>query len=85
LADDEGKVIGGHLIDGVVFTTCEVVLGAAEGVEFFREMDGRTGYRELVPMQISQSVDLRLMKLCQRFATVLFIAGVGFVVGRMKR
>ena len=25
LSDADGNVIGGHLIDGVVFTTCEVV------------------------------------------------------------
>ena len=52
LADAEGNAVGGHLIDGVVFTTCELVLGTASGVEFTREMDRATGYNELVVRQI---------------------------------
>ena len=52
LSDSEGRTIGGHLIDGDVFTTVEVVLGTADGVSFVREHDRATGYRELVPLQL---------------------------------
>lgn len=52
LADAKGNAIGGHLIDGVIFTTCELVLGTAQGVEFVRTMDDDTGYRELEVRQI---------------------------------
>ena len=58
LADAEGKTVGGHLVDGVIFTTCELVLGTAEGVEFVRKMDYETGYNELEVHQLcSRSVD----------------------------
>lgn len=58
LADARGDTVGGHLIDGVVFTTCELVLGTAMGVEFSREMDRETGYNELEVRQlISRSLD----------------------------
>lgn len=63
LADAEGIVIGGHLIDSTVFRTCEVVLGTADEVEFVtemdefvREMNDETGYRELVPLQLQHNV-----------------------------
>uniref|UniRef100_A0A7S2A1K6 PPC domain-containing protein n=1 Tax=Trieres chinensis TaxID=1514140 RepID=A0A7S2A1K6_TRICV len=52
LSDSTGRTIGGHLIDGAVFTTVEVVVGAIAGVEFRRAMDKETGYRELMPMQL---------------------------------
>lgn len=52
LADAEGNVVGGHLIDGVIFTTCELVLGTADRVEFVREMDDETGYGELGVRQL---------------------------------
>eukprot|EP00571_Detonula_confervacea_P005961 CAMPEP_0172332150 /NCGR_PEP_ID=MMETSP1058-20130122/62290_1 /TAXON_ID=83371 /ORGANISM="Detonula confervacea, Strain CCMP 353" /LENGTH=195 /DNA_ID=CAMNT_0013049427 /DNA_START=37 /DNA_END=624 /DNA_ORIENTATION=- len=52
LADAEGNVVGGHLIDGVIFTTCELVLGTAHGVEFSREIDNDTGYKELEAHQL---------------------------------
>jgi predicted DNA-binding protein with PD1-like motif len=48
LSDAEGSVIGGHLIAGKIFTTLELVLGTIETVDFSRQMDARTGYRELV-------------------------------------
>lgn len=57
LADAEGKTVGGHLIDGVIFTTCELVLGTAGGVEFVRKMDYETGYNELEVRQLLRSVD----------------------------
>lgn len=52
ISDDEGNTFGGHLMAGTVFTTCEVVLGSIHGVNFQRQMDERTGYKELLPQQI---------------------------------
>lgn len=58
LADAKGYTVGGHLVDGVIFTTCELVLGTAIGVEFVREMDPETGYKELEVRQLfSRSLD----------------------------
>jgi predicted DNA-binding protein with PD1-like motif len=49
IADFEGNVVGGHLMDGcVVFTTAEIVLGESATHVFAREMDARTGFDELV-------------------------------------
>lgn len=48
LSRHDGSVIGGHLIDGIVFTTCEIVLGSIDQVIFDRVMDDETGYTELV-------------------------------------
>lgn len=48
VADADGSVSGGHLLDGSrVYTTAEVVLGLLPGVEFRRELDPATGYGEL--------------------------------------
>ena len=86
LSDADGNVIGGHLIDGVVFTTCEVVLGSALGVDFVREVDQDTGYTELVVSQLLSegNTNERLMKYVGRFATCMLIAGAGFALGKMK-
>ncbi len=49
LADGEGRVIGGHLLEGnPVYTTAELVLGSSPAVRFDREVDPTYGYRELV-------------------------------------
>ena len=50
LADEEGKVIGGHMCYGcLVNTTAEVVLASLdEEYQFSREFDDSTGYDELV-------------------------------------
>jgi predicted DNA-binding protein with PD1-like motif len=49
VSDGEGKTTGGHLMEGnVVFTTVELVIGEAVGLLFRREMDERTGFKELV-------------------------------------
>lgn len=49
LADEAGKVTGGHLIDGnAIYTTCELVLLNMENQEFKREHDPATGFNELV-------------------------------------
>jgi predicted DNA-binding protein with PD1-like motif len=54
LSDHKGVCVGGHLINGTVFTTVEVVIGTIEGVLFEREQDDQTGYRELAPKQIEK-------------------------------
>lgn len=51
VANGAGKTFGGHLIEGVVFTTVELVLGTIENVTFSREHDNKTGYTELVVKQ----------------------------------
>jgi predicted DNA-binding protein with PD1-like motif len=49
VADRDGHVIGGHLLDGcAVFTTAEVVIAELTECEFRREQDPATGFRELV-------------------------------------
>jgi uncharacterized protein len=49
LADGEGRVVGGHLLEGcVVHTTAELVLGELQDVGFRRVLDPATGHRELV-------------------------------------
>ncbi len=49
LADGEGRVLGGHLLEGCpIHTTAEIVLGELENVRFARELDPATGWKELV-------------------------------------
>ncbi len=49
LGSDTGGVIGGHLSSGnIVYTTCEICILTIEGVHFNREIDMRTGYKEMV-------------------------------------
>ena len=49
LADNTGKTLGGHLLPGCeIYTTAEIVVATAEGLQFSRERDGQTGFRELV-------------------------------------
>jgi predicted DNA-binding protein with PD1-like motif len=49
IADEAGRMVGGHLLEGcVVRTTVEVVLAAYEGLVFARRPDVQTGYKELV-------------------------------------
>lgn len=48
LADEAGKVTGGHLTDGnLIYTTCELVLLSIENQEFTREHDPVTGFNEI--------------------------------------
>ncbi len=48
LADQTGKVIGGHLCKGcLVNTTCELVLGILEEYHSMRSFDEQTGYDEI--------------------------------------
>lgn len=48
ISDGEGKTVGGHLVEGcLVYTTAEIVIGEAAGMEFRRETDAETTYKEL--------------------------------------
>ncbi len=48
ISDGQGRTIGGHLLEGnVVYTTAEIALLEASELEFRREPDGQTGYKEL--------------------------------------
>lgn len=49
IADQEGKVTGGHLCyDSLVLTTAEVVLVELQDHAFSRQFDSDTGYKELL-------------------------------------
>lgn len=49
IADENGRCIGGHLLDGNrVYTTAEIVIGLLPELQFTREPDSLSGYRELV-------------------------------------
>ncbi|HVF67488.1 MAG TPA: PPC domain-containing DNA-binding protein [Pyrinomonadaceae bacterium] len=48
ISDGTGRTVGGHLVEGcLVYTTAEIVIGEATGIEFRRETDKSTGYKEL--------------------------------------
>ena len=48
VADETGRTLGGHLLDGCrVYTTAEIVLGALPALVFRREPDPTFGYHEL--------------------------------------
>lgn len=48
ISDGAGRTVGGHLVEGcLVYTTAEIVIGEASGMEFRRETDKSTGYKEL--------------------------------------
>lgn len=49
VADKLGKVVGGHLMEGAaIYTTAEISLLEANELSFSREIDGETGFQELV-------------------------------------
>jgi predicted DNA-binding protein with PD1-like motif len=49
LAGRDGRCVGGHVVDGcVVHTTAELIVGELPDLEFRREPDPETGYRELL-------------------------------------
>jgi len=49
VSDEELKTYGGHLKDGcLVNTTVEIILLELDNYTFKREMDNKTGYKELV-------------------------------------
>jgi predicted DNA-binding protein with PD1-like motif len=48
VSDKEGKTLGGHLMEGSkVYTTLELALGEVTDIEFTRETDPASGYKEL--------------------------------------
>ncbi|WP_345109826.1 PPC domain-containing DNA-binding protein [Hymenobacter algoricola] len=49
VADSTGRTIGGHLLDGnIIYTTAELVVGVLEELDFRRETDPVSTYKELV-------------------------------------
>ena len=51
VADRDGKMLGGHLLDGcIVRTTLELTIQQVDGVRMMRTNDQRTGYEELEPV-----------------------------------
>ena len=48
VADENGDVIGGHLLEGtIIATTAELILHCYDTLTFSREHDDSTGYTEL--------------------------------------
>lgn len=48
VADGDGKMTGGHLLEGSkVYTTLELVIAEYEGISFKRTLDKTYGYKEL--------------------------------------
>jgi len=48
LSDSHGQTVGGHLMNGCeVYTTAEIVIGEATSLQFRREVDPQTTYKEL--------------------------------------
>lgn len=49
IANQSGRVIGGHVSDGcLIYTTAELVIGLLDAVSFCREPDPQTGFAELL-------------------------------------
>jgi Plants and Prokaryotes Conserved (PCC) domain len=51
VSDSKGHVFGGHLMNGQIFTTLELVIGVVPGIQFKRPLDdgpNGTGFNELV-------------------------------------
>ena len=64
LADEEGKVIGGHLLSASIFTTAEVVLGEVVGACFSRVYDPLTGFPELSVAPGRMGLVYRILRAC---------------------
>lgn len=48
ISDNEGRTIGGHLLEeNIIYTTAEIILQASNEHIFTRENDGSTGWEEL--------------------------------------
>lgn len=47
-SNEQGKVFGGHLIEMIVYTTAEIVIGECSAMVFERYLDSQTGFPELV-------------------------------------
>ena len=49
LSDEKGQVIAGHLLEeNIIYTTAEIVILELTDYEFNRELDGKTGFKELL-------------------------------------
>jgi hypothetical protein len=48
VSDESGSVFGGHLINDRIRTTAEIVILGDRAQVYTREMDSKTGYKELV-------------------------------------
>jgi len=49
LSDSNGKMVGGHLMEGsLIYTTAEIAIGELDDVIFSRPIDPETTYDELV-------------------------------------
>lgn len=80
LSDADGNTIGGHVIDGIVFTTVEVVMGTIEGVDFSRVYDDSTGFSELVVKQLKFFDVQKRRKWFVLWGTTFALAA-GFILG----
>lgn len=48
VADSQGNVIGGHLVDNnIIYTTCELIILELPEYQFRRQQDVVTGFKEL--------------------------------------
>lgn len=48
IADQSGKMLGGHLDNGcIIYTTAEIVIGTSNEFNFSRIIDQQTNYKEL--------------------------------------
>lgn len=55
LSKEDLSTVGGHLVEGcIVNTTCELVIGILEHMEFACEQDEQTGYEELIFQEVRQ-------------------------------
>lgn len=80
LSDQKGNTIGGHLMEGVVFTTVEVVFGSVRGgLEFGREVDDSTGFKELVVRPLSGIPRNAYFELCIGIVVGVVVCLVGLL------
>lgn len=55
ISDKSGKTLGGHLMEGsAIYTTLEVALGVVTDIEFKRELDPVSTYKELKVYPLNQ-------------------------------
>ena len=47
LSNQDGAVVGGHVVELVVFTTAEIMLAVVDDIHMTREEDPATGFKEL--------------------------------------
>ena len=58
ISDHTGLTIGGHLLSGcVIYTTAEIVIGVDDQYVFTREMDNKTGFKEIVITDTKKNKD----------------------------